>query len=127
MRVYERVAGFPSFCTSAEAFSNFLPHHFLFKTTMKDISQRGMSEIHPQPHIAQQQQISTQSTVCHLPCVKVYCLTIHVEVETQKAPDIRVVEVLGTAVPVVGCRTGPSFSVTWCMTDIKYPLFAAKV
>ena len=126
MRVPERVAGYPFFCTSAEAFLNFLPHHFLFKTTMKHIFQRGMPQIHPQPHIAQQQQISTQITVSHLPCVKVYSLTINVEGETQKAPDIRVVELLGTAGPVAGSQSWPPFSVKWCIADMKYPLFAAK-
>ena len=85
-----------------------------------------MPEIHPQPHIAQQQQISTQNTVCHLPCVKVYSLTMNVEVETQKAPDIRVVEVLGTAGPVAGFQTGPLVSVKWCIADMKYPVFAAN-
>ena len=120
MHVPERIAGYPSFFISAEAFSNFLPHHFLFKTTMKHIFQRWKPQIHPQPHIAQQQQISTLSTVCDLPCVKLYSLTMKVQVETQKAPDIRVVEVLGTAGPVAGSQTGPRFSVTWCIADMKY-------
>ena len=126
MRVRECVSGYPSFCTSAEAFRNFLPHHFLVKTTMKHIIQRGMLQIHPQPQTAQQQQIGTQSTMCHLPCVKVYSLTITGEAERQKAPDIRVVEVLGTAGPVPGSWTGPRFSVKWCIADMKYPVFAAK-
>ena len=104
---------------------NFFATRFFFKTTMKHIFQRGMLQIHPQPHTAQQRQIGTQSTMCHLPCVKVYSLTINVEVEPQKAPDIRVVEVLAIAGPVAGSQTGPPFSVKWCKADMKYPLFAA--
>ena len=109
----------PFFVPLQRPFEIFLPHHFLFQTTIKHIFQRGMPQIHPQPHIAQEQQIRTRITVSHVPCVKVYSLTIKVEVETQKAPDIRVVEVLGT-------QTGPPFSVKWCIADMKYPLFAAK-
>ena len=111
MRVPERVASYSSFWTSAEVFGTFWPHHFVFKTTMKHIFQRGMPQIHQQPHIAQQQQISTQSTVCHLPCVKVYSLTINVEVETEKTPNIRV---CGNAWDCWPCCWLPDWSTILC-------------